>query len=167
MKNPAWILAFLLAGGVMFLSGCGKSAEEKKAEGELNERIMKGHEAQMAAMRRTEGLVAQIDSAIAGTDSLIAGHPREAAGYNTSALISARDRLIGSRNAMESWMQNWTPYNEGIKHDLAMTQLQGDLNTLMQVQEQMGAAESDVTKALTEQRQWKDSILTAAGRKRR
>ncbi len=161
------IAAALLAGGVMLLCGCGKSAEEKRAEAELNTKIMQGHEAQMAAMRRTEGLLNQIDSAIALTDSLIARYPKQAASYDRNALITARDRLIGSRNAMESWMQSHTPYNEGIKHELAMAQLQSDLNALLQVQEQMDTSVADVTRALGEQREWKDSVLMSMkGRKR-
>ena len=153
------IAAVLLAGGVLLLCGCGKSAEEKRAEAELNDKIMKGHETQMATMRKTEGLLQQIDSAIAATDSLIAKRPKEAAGDNKSALITVRDRLIGSRNAMESWMQSHTPYNEGIKHELAMAQLQSDLNALVQVQEQMDTTVADVTRVLGEQREWRDSLL--------
>ncbi|HEX9006006.1 MAG TPA: hypothetical protein VF889_01835, partial [Bacteroidota bacterium] len=65
------------------------------------------------------------------------------------------------------WMQNHTPYNEGIKHDLAMAQLQSDLNALQQVQEQMDTAVSDVTRALAEQRQWKDSLTMASKGKKR
>ena len=80
-------------------------------------------------------------------------------GDNKSALITVRDRLIGSRNAMESWMQSHTPYNEGIKHELAMAQLQSDLNALVQVQEQMDTTVADVTRVLGEQREWRDSLL--------
>ncbi len=160
MKTLSRTAAIVAAAGVVILSGCGKSAEEKNAEAALNDKIMKGHEAQMAMAKKTEGLLAQLDSVIAETDSLIAARPNQ--GFNKSGLITARDRLVGSRNAMESWMQNHTPYNEGIKHDLAMAQLQSDLNALQQVQEQMDTAVSDVTRALTEQRQWKDSLMMAS-----
>ncbi len=165
MKTLSLTAAILVAGGFVLLSGCGKSAEERSAEAALNDKIMKGHEAQMAMAKKTEGLLAQLDSVIAETDSLIAARPNQ--GFNKSGLIAARDRLVGSRNAMESWMQNHTPYNQGIKHDLAMAQLQSDLNALQQVQEQMDTAVSDVTRALAEQRQWKDSLMTSMkGRKK-
>ncbi len=162
MKTLQLAAGILAACAFVLLSGCGKSTEEKKAEAELNERIMKGHDVQMATMRRTEGLLHQLDSAIAVTDSLIAKHPNKGPAFSTSALVTARDRLIGSRNAMESWMQSHTPYNAGIKHDLAMAQLQSDLNALLQVQEQMDTAVADVTTALGEQRQWRDSLEESA-----
>jgi hypothetical protein len=147
MKATPCVLALLLA-GTAALSGCGKSTEQKKMESDLNAQIMQGHEAQMAKARQVDELLARVDTAIAISDSLIKAYPRGMEGHTSSDLIAARDKLQGSRNALESWMQAHEPYNEGIKHDQAMAQLNGDLDALTQVSEQMDSAIIDATKAI-------------------
>ena len=165
MRSSAVVaLAAVLA---LLLGGCGKSAQDRKAEADLNDQIMKGHEVQMAKADRADSLGGELEARIAANDSLVRAFPKETAGRTSGALTAARDHLQGSRHAMDSWMESHTPYNEGIKHDQAMAQLQSDLNALQQVGEQMETAIADATRVIGEQKQFEQELAAMKARKRR
>ena len=165
MRATSLVMVLVLAGTVG-LCGCGKSAEQKRLEADLNSQIMKGHEVLMEKPKQAAVLLTQLDSAIAISDSLIKEHPNGTGGLTSSDLIAARDKVEGSRSALDSWMQGHTPYNEGIKHERAMAQLQTDLNALTQVGDQMDTAIVDATKAIAIHREFV-STLSAGGPKSR
>ncbi len=136
MKRSLLAVSALLS-GILVLSGCGKSEADKKAEAELNDKIMKVHEDEMAMAGRLDELLTTIDAAIAEHDSLAKLFPKEMAGSSTADLVTAKDRLSAAKDGMESWMAAHEPYNPGIKHDLAMQQLARDSDLVTQVQSQM------------------------------
>lgn len=138
----------ILVSGLILLAGCGKSEADKKAESELNDKIMKAHEEQMTQAKQVDELLAKIDAAIAEHDSLAKLFPKQMADKSTADLQSARDKLSAAKDGMESWMSSYEPYNPGIKHDLAMAQLTRDVTLVSQVGEQMTSAIAAATTAL-------------------
>lgn len=136
------VRALCIASVLMLLAGCGKSAEFKKLEADLNERIIKGHEAQMAKIPQLDTLLAQLNNALTPFEA------RGTAAQDAPALLSARDHLQASKEAMESWMSNYQPYNEGTRHDIAMAQLQSTLNSLEQIGRQLDTGLAETAAAL-------------------
>ena len=142
------ITASAFLSGLLLFSGCGKSEADKKAEAELNDKIMKAHEQQMSQSTQVDQLLAKIDAVIAEHDSLAKLFPKQMADNSTADLLTAKDKLSAAKDGMESWMSAHEPYNPGIKHDLAMQQLTNDLDVVNQVGEQLAGAISAATTAL-------------------
>jgi truncated hemoglobin YjbI len=149
MKVQTSILAALLAGALAF-SGCGKSEADKKMESELNEKIMQAHEGQMAMASQIDELLASISTAMAQHDSLAKVFPKDMADKSDANLITAKDKLSAAKDAMESWMSSHEPYNESVKHALAMEQLNKDMDEVTQVGQEMSGAITSAKAALDE-----------------
>ncbi len=150
MKRTLFAMSALLTCALL-LSGCGKSEAEKNAESELNDKIMKAHEDQMAMAGRVDELLAKVDAAIAEHDSLAKVFPKQMSGTTTNDLVTSKDKLSAAKDGMESWMSSHEPYTPGIKHDLAMQQLSGDLDVVTQIQSQMTDAIAAAQTALDAQ----------------
>jgi len=136
MKRTLFAGSTILACALL-LAGCGKSEAEKAAESELNAKIMKAHEDQMAMAGQLDALLTKVEAAIAEHDSLAKVFPKQMADKSSADLISSKDKLSAAKDGMESWMSSHEPYNPGIKHDLAMQQLTQDLDLVTQVGKQM------------------------------
>ena len=158
MKFSSFVLATFITGTLM-LSGCGKSAAEKNAESELNDKIMKAHETQMTMAARVDELLAKIDTLVAKHDSLAKAFPKEMANISTAELTSAKDKLSAAKDGMDSWMSSHEPYNASVKHEIAMQQLTGDLNVVTQVGDQMNTAIAAATSALNANAQTMNEVL--------
>ena len=140
------LFVFLSVG--LIVVGCGKSDEQKKMETDLNEQISKGHHAQMAKLADVDEMIDSVEASLARYDSLAAAHQKEVAQQPKSDLISARDRLTSSREAMESWMAAYRPYNEGIKHDQAMAEMKTEFDALQQVAVETDSALADASRSV-------------------
>lgn len=164
--------ATLIAGsvfvsGLLLFAGCGKSEADKKAEAELNDKIMKAHEDQMAQSTQVDQLLAKIDAVIAEHDSLAKLFPKQMADNSTADLQTAKDKLSAAKDGMESWMSSHEPYNPGIKHDIAMQQLTRDLDVVNQVSEQLTGAITAATTALESHAKFVADLTAAVHKGRR
>jgi hypothetical protein len=154
MKNIL-IMSCLIA--AMALLGCGKSAEMKKMEGELDAAIMKLHETEMGTMNQVDGLVAQIDAAL--HDSLTAKNPKLAEGQAADDLKAAKEKLSAAKASLHAWMKDYKPYDEKMKHEEVMVNLTKDKDALVKVKTYMEAAITAATAALNSYKQAEDKLI--------
>ncbi|MGA9119705.1 MAG: hypothetical protein WB699_10100 [Bacteroidota bacterium] len=167
MKAFHVVLSALTVGTILF-SGCGKSEADKKMESELNERIMQAHEGQMAMATQIDELLTKVDAAVAQHDSLAKAFPKVMAEKSDANLLSAKDKLSAAKDAMDSWMSSHEPYNESVKHTIAMEQLNKDMDLVTQVGTQMSSAIAEAQTALDDNAKMADEIMamTHKGKKK-
>jgi exonuclease VII small subunit len=158
MKNLLLFLSVLLLSALL-LSSCGKSSEQKQMESTLNEQVMAMHDTQMMKMKEMQRLDEQLDSAILLNDSLRASFPRETEGYTNDNLTDAKRKLSAARGAMESWMSGFKPYDEEMKHEEAMAQLNTTLQDLTRVGVQLEEAITDATGTIAAHQQAAAELL--------
>lgn len=157
MKNVL-IMSCLIA--AIALAGCGKSAEMKKMEGELDAAIMKLHETEMGTMKQVDGLVAQIDAAL--NDSLTAKNPKLAKGQAADDLRAAKEEMSAAKASLQTWMKDHKPYDEKMKHEEVMVNLTKDKDALVKVKTYMEAAIASATTALNSYKQAEDELIAKA-----
>ena len=146
MKNVLVVL--LLVAAIAFV-GCGKSAEMKKMETDLNAELMKMHDGQMAGMKQVGELVSSLDAALAKTDSLTAANPKLAEMLKTDDLKAAKEKLLAAKTGMESWMKGHKPYDVNMKHEEVLMNLKADKDALLKVKADGEAAIAGAGAALS------------------
>lgn len=165
MKRRA-VPAVMAIAAALLLFGCGKNPEQKKLESDLNNQVVKGHEAQMAKLTQADDLLTQVEAAIVMYDSLVAAFPKQTADQSKADLLSAKDRLNSSKDALESWMSNYQPFNEGVKHAIAMAQLRKEWDTLVQAGQQLDSAIAGATLAVDAHKKFADDLIAASPKKK-
>jgi hypothetical protein len=158
------LLSLPLAAALL-LVGCGKSADQKKMEADLNAEVMKIHQDQMKQMTEIRDLMGGIDMELATFDKLTREHPREMKGQTPDDLVNAKKMLLSAKGAMESWMSGYTMYHEGMKHEEAMAKLAKDKEELASVQGKINAALSAANTTLDAHRKSAEQIAAAAPRR--
>jgi hypothetical protein len=143
------------------LTGCGKNADQKKVEADLNAEVMKIHEKQMKDMQEIRDLMAGIDIELMSYDKLVHDHPTQMAGQSPDDLVDAKKMLLSAKSAMESWMSGYTMYNAAMKHEEAMAKLARDKDDLTKVQASIDAAKSAANTTLAAHRKLADQIAAA------
>jgi uncharacterized protein YoxC len=126
-------VAILLMAVAMLLAGCGKSADMKKLEANLNTEVMQKHDDLMKQMSGLDGLADQIAALTAKQDSLAKLFPKQFAGLQSTDLLAAKEKLQAAKSAMTAWMKNFKPYDPELKHEVVMESLaktKGDLDVI-------------------------------------
>ncbi len=154
----------LLAAAIL-VAGCGKSADQKKMEADLNAEVMRIHHDQMKEMNAIRDLMGRIDMELAAYDRLVREHPRQMAGRTPDDLVDAKKMLLAAKGAMEGWMSGYTMYHEGMKHEEAMAKLTKDREDLANVQLKIDAAKKAAAEALDAHRKIADQVASAAPRR--
>jgi hypothetical protein len=131
------------------LVGCGKSAEMKKLEADLNAEIQKVHMQQMSSMKVLDSLNASLDAAMAMHTELAAKYPKALEGHSADDIAAAKATIAGAKTAMDSWMKAYKPYDETLPHEQVMAQLNKDMQGLMGMQTQLDAAMKGASDVIT------------------
>jgi methyl-accepting chemotaxis protein len=113
----------LLAVTAFLVAGCGKSADQKKLEADLNAEIGKLHEYQMAMIEKIKVMSADLDGAVATFDSLAKARPKETAGRTADDMKAAKEKLTAVQTAMDAWMATYKPVDENMNHAEALVAL--------------------------------------------
>jgi len=158
MKTPVSFIVVLLSFAII---GCGKTADQKKMEADLNAEVLKMHEKQMKEIEEIRDLMAGIDIELMSYDKLVNEHPKQMAGHTPDDLVSAKKMLLSAKSAMESWMTGYKMYDAGAKHEEAMAKLGKDKDDLTKVQASIDAAKEIARAALDAHRQLAEQITAA------
>jgi outer membrane murein-binding lipoprotein Lpp len=165
MKTSSLTL-FVLLLSALLLAGCGKSAQQKQMEADLNTRVMQLHDSGMAKMRQAQTLDAQLDSALTMHDSLAGKFPRESTGHSSTDINDAKQKIASARAAMEAWMAGHKPYDENAKHEETMSMLNADLQGIEKVSAQLDTAIVDATGTIENHRKFAADLLAKKPAKR-
>jgi len=166
MKNSLIIISILVLSALL-LVGCGKSAQQKQMESDLNTRVMQMHDQEMAKMRQALDLEAQLDSAMTMHDSLGKQFPKQAAGHTGDDIAAAKEKLAAARGAMDNWMTSHKPYNEEMDHEQAMAQMNAEVESLTQVSAQLDSAIQDATRTIETHKQFATDLMAKTAKRRR
>jgi uncharacterized lipoprotein YehR (DUF1307 family) len=150
MKSTLVTLAVLVA---FVLAGCGKSEIQKKLESELNNEVMKMHDATMATITKATDLTSQLDGAVALQDSLAKRFPKAFEGKTTDDLTAAKQKLAGVKDEMEKWMKGHKAYDPNAKHDEILAQLKKDKEDLTKIKSDVEGAVAAATTAIESHKQ--------------
>jgi hypothetical protein len=126
---------------VIALVGCGKSPEEKKMETDLNADVTKLLDEDKASLDKVADLMNQVDASIMKRDSLVVLYPKLTAGHSVEDLQNAKMQLKTAQDALEKWLKVYRPYNEAMKHQEAM-------NNLNRAKEDLTNAKSNIEAAV-------------------
>jgi outer membrane murein-binding lipoprotein Lpp len=144
---PVVVVAVLCLG--LLLAGCGKSAEMKKLEADLNAEVMKMHEEQMKLMDGMQGLASQIDQVTAQHEELAKKFAKKMEGHSTDDLVAAKKQLTAAEETMNTWMKNFKRYDETLDHTEVMGQLTKYKDELTALQTQIDGAMTAAKSAIT------------------
>lgn len=150
MKSTLITLAVLVA---FVLAGCGKSEIQKKLESELNNEVMKIHDAAMATMTKGKDLASQLDGVVATQDSLAKLFPKAFEGKTTDDLKAAKDKLAGVKDEMDKWMKGHKAFDPNGKHEDILAQLKKDKEDLTKIRGDVEGAFTAATTAIDSHKQ--------------
>jgi hypothetical protein len=148
MKQLPGIVVVIVCLGVL-LAGCGKSAEMKKLEADLNAEVMKMHEDQMKLMDGMQTLASQIDQVSAQHEELAKKFAKKMTGHSTDDLMAAKKQLAAAEESMNTWMKSFKRYDETLDHTEVMAQLTKNKEELTALQGQIDAAMTAAKTAIT------------------
>lgn len=157
-----WLLLVVAAA----LVGCGKSADMKKLEADLNAEIQKVHEKQMASVKVLDSLTASLDAAMAKHTELAAKYPKALTGHAADDIVVAKEQIAGAKSAMDAWMKAYKPYDETLPHEQVMAQLNKDMEGLMAMQTQLDGAMKSASDVITGHTKAADEVIAKFGKKR-
>jgi hypothetical protein len=149
------------------LVGCGKSAEFKKVEADLNQEIQKVHMKQMATMKVLDSLTTSLDVAIAKHTELVAKYPKAVEGHTADDIAAAKAGIADARTAMDNWMKSYKPYDENQPHEQVMGQLNKDMEGLMGMQTRIDAAIKSASDAINAHAKAAEEVMAKAAKKRK
>lgn len=150
-----WLLLVVAAA----LAGCGKSADMKKLEADLNAEIQKVHQKQMASMKVLDSLTVSLDAALATHTELASKYARALKDHGVDDIAAAKEQLAGARSAMDSWMKSYKPYDETLPHEQVMAQLNKDMEGLMGLQTQLDSAMKTASDVITSHAKVADEVM--------
>lgn len=144
MKKHYYVI-ILLACAAMALAGCGKNAEQKQMEADLN--------AEVASLKETlktelDGAIRSVNAAMATHDSLIAASSPSARIHKSDDLKTASKKLKTVKTEMDNWMDGYNPYDVKMSHKDAMAQLNRYKKGLTTMEINLDAAISQANKAI-------------------
>ena len=157
-----WLLLVVAAA----LVGCGKSADMKKLEADLNAEIQKVHEKQMASMNVLDSLTASLDATMAKHAELAAKYPKALEGHAADDINAAKEQIAGAKSAMDSWMKAYKPYDETLPHEQVMAQLNKDMEGLMAMQTQLDGAMKGASDVITSHTKAAEEVMAKFGKKK-
>jgi predicted nucleic acid-binding Zn-ribbon protein len=158
-----WLLLALAAA----LIGCGKSAEMKKLEADLNAEIQKVHDKQMASMKVLDSLTASLDNALARHTELAAKYSKALEGHSADDITAAKEQIAGAKSAMDGWMKAYKPYDETLPHEQVMAQLNKDMEGLMGMQTQLDAAMKGASEVITSHAKAAEEVMAKFDKRRK
>jgi hypothetical protein len=158
-----WLLLVVAAA----LVGCGKSADMKKLESDLNAEIQKVHGVQMESMKVLDSLTASLDAAMAKHTELAAKFPKALEGHSADDIAAAKEQIAGAKSAMEGWMKAYKPYDEGLPHEQVMAQLNKDMEGLMGTQTQLAAAMKVASDVITGHAKAAEEVMAKFDKKKK
>lgn len=156
-----WLL-FVLAAALV---GCGKSADMKKLEADLNAEIQKVHMKQMSSMKVLDSLTASLDATMAKHTELAAQFPK-APVHPVDDIAAAKEQVAAAKSAMDSWMKAYKPYDETLPHEQVMAQLNKDMQGLMGMQTQLDAAMKGASDVITSHAKAAEEVVAKFGKKK-
>lgn len=159
-------LLVLTAAVAIVLAGCGKSAEQKKLESDLNAAITKAHDEEMATMKVLDSLASAVDAATAQHNELAAKYAKLVTGHTSDDLTSALGKIASAKKSMDEWMKAYRPYDETTPHEQAMAKLNKDMQDLMTVKTQMDDAIKTASAAVTNHTKFADELLAKVPKKK-
>ena len=158
-----WLVLVIAAA----LVGCGKSADMKKLETDLNAEIQKVHEVQMESMKVLDSLTASLDATMAKHTELAAKYPKALEGHSADDIAAAKEQIAGAKSAMGSWMKAYKPYDESLPHEQVMAQLNKDMEGLMGMQTQLAAAMKAASDVITSHAKAADEVMAKYDKKKK
>ena len=158
-----WLVLVLAAA----LVGCGKSADMKKLEADLNVEIQKVHEVQMESMKVLDSLTASLDATMAKHTELAAKYPKALEGHSADDIAAAKEQIAGAKSAMDSWMKAYKPYDESLPHEQVMAQLNKDMEGLMGMKTQLEAAMKAASDVVTNHAKAADEVMAKYDKKKK
>lgn len=158
-----WLLLVVAAA----LIGCGKSADMKKLESDLNAEILKVHEKQMASMKVLDSLTASLDATAAAHAELAAKFPKALADHSADDIAAAKDQIAGAKSAMDAWMKAYKPYDENLPHEQVMAQLNKDMEGLMGIQTQLDAVMKGASDVITGHAKVAEEVMAKLDKKKK
>jgi hypothetical protein len=141
-------LVSCLAVAALLIAGCGKTADQKKLETDLNNQVQKLHDVGMSKMSQLADLSGQIDKALAKQDSLAKAYPKLFAALPVSDLKAAGEAITAAKTSMDTWMKGYKKFNPEALHEQNMTQLNKDVTELTKLNGAIETAVTGATKAL-------------------
>ena len=156
-------LALVLALAGLVLSGCGKSAEERRLESELWTKVKALHDTTMAHVMEFGDLEQKIDDAVTRHEELAKRYGRKLKGHSTDDLVTARAALESLRTKMENWMKGFKPYDESLPHQDAMASLEVSLKWLTGMQGELKRGMQQADDALQAHEQAALSVMKKGG----
>ncbi len=157
-KLPLLVLLLIL-----FAAGCGKPAEQKAMEEQLNAEVLAMHEKQMGQLNEIRDLVGGIDIELSNHDRLAATHPKEYAGKTPDDLVKAKNMLLGAKASMERWMAGYKMYDPQMNHEDAMAKLTKDKDDITAVQNSLDSAKAAAHSALDAERTFAERFAVKSG----
>ena len=158
-----WLVLVIAAA----LVGCGKSADMKKLEADLNAEIQKVHEVQMESMKVLDSLTASLDATMAKHTELAAKYPKALEGHSADDIAAAKEQIAGAKSAMDSWMKAYKPYDESLPHEQVMAQLNKDMEGLMGLKTQLEAAMKGASDVITSHAKAADEVMAKYDKKKK
>jgi outer membrane murein-binding lipoprotein Lpp len=150
---------FALLLSVLLLAGCGKTAQQKEMESDLNKRVMQLHDAGMAKVDQAKAMTAQLDTILAQHEALAAKFPKAVVGHTSDDINAAKEKLASATSAMQSWMAGHKPYDINMKHEEVMSQLNADLQALEKVGAQLDTAIADATGTIESHQKFATEVM--------
>jgi hypothetical protein len=141
-------LVSCLAVAAVLLAGCGKTADQKKLETDLNNQVQKLHDVGMSKMSQLADLSGQIDKALAKHDSLAKAYPKLFAAHPTDDLKAAGEAITAAKTSMDTWMKGYKKFDPEALHEQNMAQLNKDVTDLTKLNGAIESAVTGATKAL-------------------
>jgi hypothetical protein len=149
-ENPmkqALAAVVMLALVALVVTGCGKSADQLKMEGDLSKQITALHDGLMAKMPQVKELLAKIPELSAQGEMLAKKYPKQAEALKTDGLKSASEMLVKAKSSMEAWMKTFKPYDVSMKHDDVMKALTTQKDDLTKMKVEFDTAVTGATTA--------------------
>jgi hypothetical protein len=129
----------------LVVTGCGKSADQLKMEGDLSKQITALHDGLMAKMPQVKELLAKIPELTAQGEQLMKKYPKQTEALKTDGLKSASEMLVKAKSSMEAWMKTFKPYDVSMKHDDVMKALTTQKDDLTKMKAEFDTAVTGAT----------------------
>jgi hypothetical protein len=158
---------FLIMGlAMMVVMACGKSADQLKAETDLNAKVMKLHDDLMAMQKDLDGLDGQLDAAAAKHEELAKDKTmaKKIGDHKANDIAAAMGQIAAAKEAMSVWMTGFKKYDPKKPHEEVMKQLKADEENLTKVKTDMEGASTAAKSAIEVHAKFAESLKTKKGK---
>jgi hypothetical protein len=151
-----WIMGLAL----MIVMACGKSADQKKAEADLNTDVMKLHDDLMTMQKDLDGLDGQLDAALAKHNELAKdkANIKKMGDHIADDITAAKGLTAAAKEGMGNWMKGFKKYDPSKPHEEVMKQLKADKDALTKVKTDMEGASAASRKAIDDHAKFAESL---------